>query len=56
MFDPVISEVLDLIQGQVDRNGTKGVDALLLVGGFSGSEYRESVFDPSSSFFIEVRN
>ncbi|KAL7412278.1 actin-like ATPase domain-containing protein, partial [Mrakia frigida] len=39
VFDPVISEVLDLIQGQVDRNGTKGVDALLLVGGFSGSEY-----------------
>jgi hypothetical protein len=38
VFDPVISQVLDLIEDQAKKVQYK-IDALLLVGGFSGSEY-----------------
>ncbi|KAG8704387.1 hypothetical protein FRC08_002254 [Ceratobasidium sp. 394] len=38
VFDPVIAQVLQLIEDQVARCAQK-IDALLLVGGFSGSEY-----------------
>lgn len=36
-FDPVVNEVLDLISRQLDMSPS--IDALLLVGGFSGSAY-----------------
>jgi hypothetical protein len=38
VFDPVISEVLQLIEEQ-SRKIDQTIDALLLVGGFAGSEY-----------------
>ncbi|TFK69770.1 actin-like ATPase domain-containing protein [Pluteus cervinus] len=38
VFDPVIAQVLQLIEDQVQKIHQK-VDALLLVGGFAGSEY-----------------
>jgi hypothetical protein len=38
VFDPVIQQVLDLIEEQT-RKVDQRIDALLLVGGFSGSEY-----------------
>ncbi|KAJ7260968.1 actin-like ATPase domain-containing protein [Mycena haematopus] len=37
VFDPVVNEVLDLISRQLDTSPK--IDALLLVGGFSGSTY-----------------
>ncbi|KAJ7875395.1 actin-like ATPase domain-containing protein [Mycena olivaceomarginata] len=37
VFDPVVNEVLDLISRQLDMSPS--IDALLLVGGFSGSAY-----------------
>jgi len=38
VFDPVVNEVLQLIEDQLRRT-EQVVDALMLVGGFSGSEY-----------------
>lgn len=38
VFDPVVSQVLDLIEEQSKKIDQR-IDALLLVGGFSGSEY-----------------
>ncbi|KIJ47170.1 hypothetical protein M422DRAFT_164320 [Sphaerobolus stellatus SS14] len=38
VFDPVVHQVLDLIEDQLKRVN-QPLDALLLVGGFSGSEY-----------------
>ncbi|KAF9511532.1 hypothetical protein BS47DRAFT_1330881 [Hydnum rufescens UP504] len=38
VFDPVVEKVLKLIEEQIRRAGQR-IDALLLVGGFSGSEY-----------------
>jgi len=38
VFDPVVTEVLELIEAQTRKIDQK-LDALLLVGGFSGSEY-----------------
>ncbi|KIK14724.1 hypothetical protein PISMIDRAFT_687741 [Pisolithus microcarpus 441] len=38
VFDPVVSQVLELIEEQFKRVDQK-IDALLLVGGFAGSEY-----------------
>ncbi|KAJ7778510.1 actin-like ATPase domain-containing protein [Mycena metata] len=37
VFDPVVNEVLGLISKQLDKS--PNIDALLLVGGFSGSAY-----------------
>lgn len=41
VFDPVIEQVLDLLEGQVSRGYHSGqrIEALLLVGGFAGSGY-----------------
>ncbi|KAL2021548.1 hypothetical protein VTK56DRAFT_7047 [Thermocarpiscus australiensis] len=41
IFEPVIKEVCDLVQGQVDNLRAKGgiVSAVILVGGFGQSEY-----------------
>ncbi|KAF8642917.1 hypothetical protein AX16_009305 [Volvariella volvacea WC 439] len=38
VFDPVIAQVLQLIEDQI-RKVNQPIDALLLVGGFAGSEY-----------------
>ncbi|KZP30051.1 actin-like ATPase domain-containing protein [Athelia psychrophila] len=38
VFDPVIEQVLELIENQASKVHQK-IDALLLVGGFAGSEY-----------------
>lgn len=38
VFEPVVNQVLDLIEEQVKKTD-RPIDALLLVGGFSGSEY-----------------
>ncbi|OCB85968.1 actin-like ATPase domain-containing protein [Sanghuangporus baumii] len=38
VFDPVVEQVLDLLEEQLRRVDQR-MDALLLVGGFSGSEY-----------------
>ncbi|KAF9511529.1 hypothetical protein BS47DRAFT_1346698 [Hydnum rufescens UP504] len=38
VFDPVVEQVLKLIEEQI-RRAEQCIDALLLVGGFSGSEY-----------------
>jgi hypothetical protein len=38
VFDPVVSQVLDLIEDQAKKVEHQ-IDALLLVGGFAGSEY-----------------
>lgn len=38
VFDPVVEQVLTLIEEQTRRVDQR-IDALLLVGGFSGSEY-----------------
>ncbi|KAI0370869.1 actin-like ATPase domain-containing protein [Pilatotrama ljubarskyi] len=38
VFDPVVNEVLELIEAQTKKVDQR-LDALLLVGGFSGSEY-----------------
>ncbi|KAA1466844.1 actin-like ATPase domain-containing protein [Dentipellis sp. KUC8613] len=38
VFDPVVNQVLELIEGQMAKIDQR-IDALLLVGGFSGSEY-----------------
>ena len=38
MFDPVIKQILDLINEHLDENNNE-VSAMLLVGGFSESKY-----------------
>ena len=39
VFDPVINQVLDLIELQLTKTPNKSVNALILVGGFAASEY-----------------
>ncbi|KAF5381924.1 hypothetical protein D9757_007563 [Collybiopsis confluens] len=39
VFDPVVEQVLALIEEQLSKVDNQRVDALLLVGGFAGSEY-----------------
>lgn len=41
IFDPVVKEVCDLVQGQVDNLRAKGgvVSGIILVGGFGQSDY-----------------
>src|SRR3954463_11646392 len=41
IFDPVVTEVCDLVQGQVDTLRSKGgiVSGIILVGGFGQSDY-----------------
>ncbi|CCO34221.1 hypothetical protein BN14_08315 [Rhizoctonia solani AG-1 IB] len=47
VFDPVISEVLQLIEDQIAKCN-QPIHALLLVGGFSGSEYMFKKVDVSA--------
>lgn len=51
VFDPVVTQVLQLIEDQLSRCAQK-IDALLLVGGFSGSEYLFKRVDVSLSFSL----
>jgi hypothetical protein len=44
VFEPVVAQVLDVIEQQL-RKVDQRVDALLLVGGFSASEYLFSRVD-----------
>ncbi|KAM0747875.1 hypothetical protein T439DRAFT_366092 [Meredithblackwellia eburnea MCA 4105] len=39
VFDPVINQVLELIEVQLSKTPEKRVNALILVGGFAASEY-----------------
>src|SRR6478735_559279 len=41
IFDPVVKEVCDLVQGQVETLRSKGgiVSGIILVGGFGQSDY-----------------
>ncbi|GAA5990623.1 hypothetical protein JCM11641_007059 [Rhodosporidiobolus odoratus] len=39
VFDPVIEQVLDLISTQIAKMGTEHLSAIIMVGGFSASEY-----------------
>ncbi|KAF8154010.1 hypothetical protein B0H34DRAFT_74131 [Crassisporium funariophilum] len=49
VFDPVVNEVLQLIEGQIARVD-QPIHALLLVGGFAGSEYlKQRVHDQFGS-------
>ncbi|KAJ3572787.1 hypothetical protein NP233_g2855 [Leucocoprinus birnbaumii] len=45
VFDPVVNEVLQLIEEQMSRIEQR-IDALLLVGGFAGSEYLRQRVEP----------
>ncbi|KAF5345803.1 hypothetical protein D9756_010885 [Leucocoprinus leucothites] len=45
VFDPVVNEVLQLIEEQMNRIEQR-IDALLLVGGFAGSEYLRQRVQP----------
>ncbi|KAG8718337.1 hypothetical protein FRC09_012815 [Ceratobasidium sp. 395] len=53
VFDPVIAQVLQLIEDQLSRCAQR-IDALLLVGGFSGSEYLFKKVDESFGTRIGV--
>ncbi|KAF8331921.1 uncharacterized protein EI90DRAFT_3055886 [Cantharellus anzutake] len=53
VFDPVIEQVLNLIEGQTRRVDQR-IDALLLVGGFSGSEYLFKRVDETLGSRIKV--
>ncbi|RGB33486.1 hypothetical protein C1646_743306 [Rhizophagus diaphanus] len=39
MFDPLINKIIDLIKGQLTQQTSKKCSAIMLVGGFSESEY-----------------
>ncbi|TDL26993.1 actin-like ATPase domain-containing protein [Rickenella mellea] len=53
VFDPVVNQVLELIEDQVRRVDQR-IDALLLVGGFSGSEYLFKKVDEQFGSRIKV--
>ncbi|KAG5638936.1 hypothetical protein H0H81_008436 [Sphagnurus paluster] len=53
VFDPVIGEVLQLIENQVQKLDQR-IDALLLVGGFAGSEYLKQRVEEQFSSRIKV--
>ncbi|KAF8183795.1 hypothetical protein K438DRAFT_1131087 [Mycena galopus ATCC 62051] len=52
VFDPVVNEVLDLISRQLDTSPK--IDALLLVGGFSGSTYLKTRIEEQFSPLIHT--
>ncbi|KAJ6476249.1 actin-like ATPase domain-containing protein [Mycena sanguinolenta] len=52
VFDPVVNEVLDLISRQLDTSPK--IDALLLVGGFSGSTYLKTRIEEQFSPIIHT--
>ncbi|KAK4049950.1 hypothetical protein OIV83_003774 [Microbotryomycetes sp. JL201] len=39
VFDPIIEQVLDLLQFQLSKVASTRIDAIILVGGFAASEY-----------------
>ncbi|KAF5375362.1 hypothetical protein D9615_008000 [Tricholomella constricta] len=53
VFDPVVGEVLQLIEEQIRRLDQR-IDALLLVGGFAGSEYLKQRVEEQFSSRIKV--
>ncbi|KAF8064184.1 hypothetical protein FPV67DRAFT_1629198 [Lyophyllum atratum] len=53
VFDPVVGEVLHLIEEQI-RKLDQRIDALLLVGGFAGSEYLKQRVEEQFSSRIKV--
>jgi len=53
VFDPVVNQVLELLEEQLRRVDQR-IDALLLVGGFSGSEYLFKRVDDQFSNRIKV--
>lgn len=53
VFDPVVAQVLKLIEDQLSKCAQK-IDALLLVGGFSGSEYLFKRVDVSHGFLFSL--
>ncbi|KLO16492.1 actin-like ATPase domain-containing protein [Schizopora paradoxa] len=53
VFDPVVDQVLELLEEQLHRVDQR-IDALLLVGGFSGSEYLFKRVDDQFSNRIKV--
>ncbi|KAF9463313.1 hypothetical protein BDZ94DRAFT_1282511 [Collybia nuda] len=53
VFDPVVAEVLQLIEDQT-RKLDQRIDALLLVGGFAGSEYLKQRVEEQFSSRIRV--
>ena len=52
VFDPVVQQVLDLIEEQTKKVDQR-IDALLLVGGFSGSEYLFKRVDVSLRLVVQ---
>ncbi|KAF7373360.1 Heat shock protein 12B [Mycena sanguinolenta] len=52
VFDPVVNEVLELISRQLDTSPK--IDALLLVGGFSGSTYLKTRIEEQFSSMIHT--
>ncbi|KAF8438549.1 actin-like ATPase domain-containing protein [Boletus edulis BED1] len=53
VFDPVVNQVLDMIEEQ-SRKIEQRIDALLLVGGFAGSEYLFRKVEASCDGMIKV--
>uniref|UniRef100_A0A0W0G1N0 Actin-like ATPase domain-containing protein n=1 Tax=Moniliophthora roreri TaxID=221103 RepID=A0A0W0G1N0_MONRR len=53
VFDPVVEQVLTLIEDQL-RKVNQRVDALLLVGGFAGSEYLKQEVEEQFSSRIRI--
>ncbi|KIJ61239.1 hypothetical protein HYDPIDRAFT_97047 [Hydnomerulius pinastri MD-312] len=53
VFDPVVNQVLDMIEEQ-SRKLEQRIDALLLVGGFAGSEYLFRMVEEKFSGKIKV--
>ncbi|KAH7909310.1 actin-like ATPase domain-containing protein [Hygrophoropsis aurantiaca] len=53
VFDPVVNQVLDMIEEQSKKTEQK-IDALLLVGGFAGSEYLYKRVEEQFSSRIKV--
>ncbi|KAG5735573.1 Heat shock 70 kDa protein 12B [Termitomyces sp. T112] len=53
VFDPVVGEVLQLVEDQIQRVDQR-IDALLLVGGFAGSEYLKQRIEERFSSRIRV--
>lgn len=54
VFEPVIEEILGLVQGQI-TNTKKPVKAVLLAGGFGSSEYLRKRIQAAISAGIDVR-
>ncbi|KAG6830525.1 hypothetical protein H0H92_000197 [Tricholoma furcatifolium] len=53
VFDPIVGEVLQLIEEQIQKVDQR-IDALLLVGGFAGSEYLKQRIEERFSSRVQV--